>query len=79
MGLKQRDRTLQIVRQIGTAPQGIASFATDERGEIYVVGYEGMIYRLDFTGTAFDAPAEASVASPGTRIVQDIDSPPNRF
>src|SRR5437867_3719037 len=78
-GLKQQDRTLQIVRQIGTAPQGISSFATDERGEIYVVGYEGMIYRLDFTGTAFDAPAEASVASPGTRIVQDIDSPPNRF
>jgi putative heme-binding domain-containing protein len=53
-GLKQRDRALQIVRQIGTAPQGIASFATDERGEIYVVGYEGMVYRLDFTGTTFD-------------------------
>ena len=31
-GLKQRDRILQVVRQIGTAPQGIASFATDDRG-----------------------------------------------
>ena len=42
-GLKQQDRTLQIVRQIGTAPQSIASFATDDHGEIYVVNYEGMI------------------------------------
>jgi putative heme-binding domain-containing protein len=53
-GLKQRDRTLQVVRQIGTAPQGIASFGTDERGEIYVVGYEGMVYRLDFSVANFD-------------------------
>jgi len=53
-GLKQEDRALQIVRQIGTSPQGIASFATDERGEIYVVGYEGMVYQLDLTTTSFD-------------------------
>lgn len=53
-GVKQHDRTLQIVRQIGTSPQGIASFGTDERGEIYVVGYEGMVYQLDFTATSFD-------------------------
>jgi glucose/arabinose dehydrogenase len=53
-GLKQQDRTLQIVRQIGASPQGIASFGTDERGEIYLVGYEGMIYKLDFTGAVFE-------------------------
>jgi hypothetical protein len=53
-GLKQHDRKLEIVRQIGTAPQGIASFSRDELGEIYVVGYEGMVYQLDFTGTHFD-------------------------
>jgi putative heme-binding domain-containing protein len=53
-GLKQRDRTLEVIRQIGTAPQGIASFGTDERGEIYVVGYEGMVYQLDFSATEFD-------------------------
>jgi putative heme-binding domain-containing protein len=53
-GLKQHDRTLQVISQIGTAPQGIASFGTDERGEIYVVGYEGMVYQLDFTVTEFD-------------------------
>jgi len=27
---------------------------TDEHAETYVVGYDGMIYRLDFTGTSFD-------------------------
>jgi len=53
-GLKQQDRTLQSIRQIGIAPQGIASFATDERGEIYLVGYEGMVYHLDFKDTTFD-------------------------
>ena len=53
-GLKQQDRALRVVRQIGTAPQGIASFATDERGEIYLVGYEGMVYHLDLAGTRFD-------------------------
>jgi putative heme-binding domain-containing protein len=53
-GLKQQDRILQVIRQIGTAPQGIASFGIDERGEIYVVGYEGMVYQLDLTVTEFD-------------------------
>jgi putative heme-binding domain-containing protein len=53
-GLKQQDRGLQVVRQIGTSPQGIASFAADERGEIYVVGYEGIVYQIDLTGTNFD-------------------------
>jgi len=53
-GLKQQDRILQIVRQIGTSPQGIASFGTDERGEIYLVGYEGMIYQLNLDGALFE-------------------------
>jgi putative heme-binding domain-containing protein len=53
-GLKQQERTLQTVKQIGTSPQGIASFGIDERGEIYVVGYEGMVYQLDFTEANFD-------------------------
>ena len=52
-GLRQHDRTLTIVRQIGTAPQNIASFGTDSRGEIYVVGYEGMVYQIDLTTGAF--------------------------
>lgn len=63
-GVKQQDRTLQVVRQIGTAPQGIASFATDERGEVYVVGYEGMVYHLDLSGSNFDDEVKASSAKP---------------
>ncbi len=53
-GLRQEARLLQTVRQIGTAPQGIASFAADERGELYLVGYEGMVYHLDLSEANFD-------------------------
>jgi glucose/arabinose dehydrogenase len=47
--VRQKDRVLQSVRQIGTSPQFISSFGTDEGGNIYVVGYEGMVYEIDFT------------------------------
>ncbi|MBI3415449.1 MAG: PQQ-dependent sugar dehydrogenase [Verrucomicrobia bacterium] len=53
-GLTQENRVLKTVRQIGTAPQGLVSFSTDEQGNIYVVGFEGMISRLDFTDASFD-------------------------
>jgi glucose/arabinose dehydrogenase len=52
--LTQEDRALKCIRQITTAPQSITCFATDERGNIYVAGYEGMIYQLDLTTAAFD-------------------------
>ena len=52
-GVKQEGRVLQSVMQIGTAPQGIASFTEDEQGNLYVVGYEGMVYRIDFADTAY--------------------------
>jgi putative heme-binding domain-containing protein len=55
-GVIQQDRRLKTVRQIATSPQGIASFGTDEQGNIYVVGYEGMIYKLDFSGADFNEP-----------------------
>lgn len=45
--IRQTDRKLESVLQIATSPQGIASFGTDHAGNIYVVGYEGMIYRLN--------------------------------
>jgi glucose/arabinose dehydrogenase len=57
-GLTQRDRNLQSVRQIGLSPQNIASFGTDERGEIYLVGYEGMVYHLDLSEGNFDRVAK---------------------
>jgi putative heme-binding domain-containing protein len=52
-GLKQHDRSLDLVRQIGTCEQSITSFAADEQGNVYVVGYEGMIYRLQLENTEF--------------------------
>ncbi|HUR45858.1 MAG TPA: PQQ-dependent sugar dehydrogenase [Candidatus Saccharimonadales bacterium] len=52
-GITQEDRKLKSVTQIATAPQGISSFATDAQGNIYVVGYEGMIYKMDFASTTF--------------------------
>ena len=53
-GLTQENGTLKTVRQLGRIPQGLVSFATDKAGNIYVVGYEGTIYQLDFTETRFD-------------------------
>jgi putative heme-binding domain-containing protein len=52
-GVRQVNSVLTDVRQIGTSLQNIASFGTDDRGDIYIVGYEGMIYRLDFTDARF--------------------------
>jgi putative heme-binding domain-containing protein len=61
-GLTQENRGLRAIQQIGTSPQGIASFATDDAGEIYLVGYEGMVYKLDFSGTQFDKDSKLSFA-----------------
>ena len=52
--LSQQDRTLKEIRQIGTAPQRIVSFGQDAEGEIYVVGYEGILYRIDFSTAKFE-------------------------
>ena len=53
-GIRQENGALKAVRQVGVAPQSLVSFGTDEAGNIYVVGYEGMVYRLDFTGARFN-------------------------
>ena len=57
-GLTQENRKLKSVWQIGTSPQFIASFGTDEQGNIYVVGYEGMVYKIDFENAVF--PSQTS-------------------
>ncbi len=56
-GIRQEGRQLKSVLQIGTSPQGIASFAEDEQGNLYVVGYEGMVYRLELSETEYSLPA----------------------
>lgn len=51
--LSHEDRKLKEIRQIGLSPQRIVSFGQDSEGEVYVVGYEGMLYKIDFSTTEF--------------------------
>ena len=53
-GVTQENGLLKTARQIGRIPQGLVSFCMDEPGNIYAVGFEGMVYRLDFSGSRFD-------------------------
>ena len=53
-GLTQGNRVLKTIRQIGTAPQRIVSFGKDSQGELYLVGYEGTIYKIDFADAVFE-------------------------
>ncbi len=52
-GVTQTNGVLEKVRQIGTVPQGLVSFGRDESGRHFVVGHEGMIYEIDFSGADF--------------------------
>jgi glucose/arabinose dehydrogenase len=62
-GVKQKDRVLEVVHQIGTSPGWITSFGTDDRGEIYAVGYAGMIYHLDLASSNFDEVKPSAAAA----------------
>lgn len=53
-GLTQDHRSLKTIRQLAVSPDAITSFAMDEQGTIYVVGYHGMIYKVDFSGANFE-------------------------
>jgi putative heme-binding domain-containing protein len=53
-GLTQQNRELKQVRQIGTCPERITSFGIDAQGELYIAGYEGTIYRLDFRNALWE-------------------------
>ena len=59
-GVAQKQGRLEAMRIIGVAPESLASFATDERGKIYVVGYEGMIFEMDFSGADFGGAAKVA-------------------
>jgi hypothetical protein len=52
-GIAQENRVARVIRQIALAPERVASFGRDEAGNLYVVGYEGMVYRMDFAGASF--------------------------
>ena len=54
-GLRQENRTLKKIREIGQSPDQIVSFGIDSHGELYVVGYDGgRIYRLRLEGSVFE-------------------------
>ena len=53
--LTQADRRLIKVRQIGESPQKIASFGVDTDGELFLVGYEGTIFRMVLDESDFGA------------------------
>ncbi len=66
-GLTQSNRSIETIRQLGTAPQAITAFSVDENGNLLVVGYQGMIYQVDFSGADFNEPVEASSKRMGAR------------
>lgn len=52
-GLTQSDRLLKKVLEIGTSPQKIVSFGRSDSGDLFLVGYEGTIFLIDFVGAVF--------------------------
>lgn len=64
-GLTQENGVLKAARQIGVVPQRLVSFSEDEAGNLYVVGYEGTIYHIDFA----DARFESRFPLPLTRLM----------
>ena len=53
-GITLENGVLKAARQIGMAPQRVVSFCEDEKGELYVIGYEGMVCKIDFSGARFE-------------------------
>jgi len=53
-GLKQENGKLSEIRQLAFAPQRVVSFGQDSAGELYIVGYEGTLYRIHFEDSKFE-------------------------
>ncbi|MCH2375191.1 MAG: PQQ-dependent sugar dehydrogenase [Planctomycetes bacterium] len=54
-GLTQKNRGLTKIRQIGTAPDRVASFGIDRNGELFALGFDyGMVYRLVLDDSVFE-------------------------
>ncbi len=52
--LKQSNRQLVKIRQIGNCPEKPASFSIDKDGELFIVGYGGTIFRLILDDSVFE-------------------------
>ena len=72
-GVTQENGILKSVRQIGTVPQGLVSFSTDEAGHLYAVGFEGMIYQLDFSEARFDDIQPEPAQLPPLKRIEQAD------
>jgi len=54
-GIKQKNRSLEIVREIGNCPDRLVSFGKDKENNLYAVGYDkGIVYKIDFRGSVFE-------------------------
>jgi putative heme-binding domain-containing protein len=53
-GLTQENRKLKKIRQIAHLSQGVVSFGSDDSGNLYVVGYDGTIYKMRFDETVYE-------------------------
>jgi putative heme-binding domain-containing protein len=53
-GLTRANGALGAVREIGAIPERLVSFSEDEAGDLYAIGFEGTIYKLDFTEARFE-------------------------
>jgi putative heme-binding domain-containing protein len=51
---KQKDRKLLEIRQIGKSPEKPSSFGVDSDGELFLVGYEGTIFRVVLDDSVFE-------------------------
>lgn len=66
-GLTASHGRLGRVRELAVAPQSITAIVADERGDLYVVGYQGMVYQLDLSAAHFNevAPHQVSLTRAG--------------
>jgi len=53
-GITQKDRMLEKARVLTKTTQSVVSLGQDAQGNIYYVGYEGNIYKLDLDSTTFE-------------------------
>jgi len=53
-GITQENGALKMARVLGEIPERLVSFGEDESGNLYAIGYEGTIYKIDFTNARFE-------------------------
>lgn len=53
-GVTQENGKLKAAHVLSNIPQRLVSFSQDESGNIYAIGYEGMVYKMDFSESRFD-------------------------